>query len=277
MSAYWSNLNKDEDIIALARDGELPKNVWNMIYNPVRANGLKLLDIKKDDIGVDYGCGWGALTIPASNKCKALLAIDQTRETITFLDERRKREKNGSIVAISVDLMKWEPFYNGCFKNNFDFAIVNGVLEWIPVREDVELKEWFKKKPAKLCQPSKNPRATQLEFLKMVYKNLKEGGKLYLAIENRYSWKYLFKKDEHSNLMFTSLLPRKWANLICNLWYGRPYLTYTYSYDDLMQLLCEAGFELMLPYSAYPDYRFPKIVKRNAPKYCPSFIIIARK
>ena len=121
------------------------------------------------------------------------------------------------------------------------------------------LIQFFKRGGFQLTRPERDPRILQLEFLRMVFKNLKEKGRLYLGIENRYDYQYfLWKKDQHSNLMYTAFLPREISNVISNMWYGRPYVNYLYSKDKLEKLLQDAGFTGIETYAAFPDYKFPK-------------------
>ena len=55
-----------------------------------------------------------------------------------------------------------------------------------------------------------NPKVIQESFLKKVYNSLNTDGKLLLAIENRYDYKYFLGfKDPHAQTLFTTILPKK--------------------------------------------------------------------
>ena len=277
---YWSNLNEkeQEDLLSVLEDKncrdavkEKFPHLEDIIFEPGRAAGLKLLDIKTDEIGVDYGCMWGNLLIYSAKNCKAMVGVDQTRGSLKFLQYRLKEENLDNCFLINCNLRKRLEL-----DNTFDFAIVNGVLEWIPEDKKIQLKKFFKKGCFQFRKPKSAPRVVQLEFLKMIFKNLKRKGRLYLAIENRYDYQYfLWKKDQHSNLMYTAFLPREISNIISNIWYGRPYVNYLYSQNELEKLLKEAGFENIKKYAAFPDYRFPqKIIplrKNITPDYRPGY------
>lgn len=265
-SGYWSNLSREEQKVLLnnlEKDTthnavkKLFPNFKNIIFDPMRSVGLTLLDIKKHEIGVDYGCMWGNLLIYCAKKCRTMFGIDKTRESLEFVKCRLKEESLSNCYLLNANLRENIPL-----KEMFDFAIVNGVLEWIPDENDVELKAFFtRSKLSKfgIKKHSNNPKLVQLNFLKMVYRNLKPGGKLYLAIENRYDYQYfLWKRDPHPNLFYTAFLPRKIANLISNSWYGRPYVNYLYSMNELDQLNKEAGFAEVEKYATFPNYRFPQ-------------------
>lgn len=270
LQGYWSNLSKDQQTAFLA---SLEKRSTvetvraffpereKIIFDPMRSVGLKLLGIKEDEVGVDYGCMWGGLLTYAAKCCRAMLGIDQTHDSLVFLKHRLKENglNNCSLLQMNlretIDLQK-----------TFDFAIVNGVLEWLPEEGEIELENFLSKKKAKFAKPKRNPGEIQLEFLKMVRKNLKKDGRMYLAIENRYDYQYfLWKKDPHCNIYYTAFLPRKIANLFSNLYYGRPYINYLYSPKKLESLIKEAGFSSVQKYAVFPDYRFPqKIMPWNS-------------
>ncbi|KKM77144.1 hypothetical protein LCGC14_1372940 [marine sediment metagenome] len=253
-------------------DSWLNPNETDEMLSPIRANGLKLLDIKPHQIGVDYGCGRGALLIPAAKQCKLMIGIDNTKESIKFLTNRIEEEKITNCCLFVRNIKEV------ALDNAVDFSIVNGVLEWIPVKEKVDIRSYFRRRVPEFCVPEKNPLTLQLEFLKRVYSNLKQGGKLYLGIENRYDWRYfLWKKDPHTNLMWTSIFPRRFANLRCNLAYGRPYETYTYSPKALKRLLLRAGFASVSLYEALPSYHYPKRLRPLKNPLTGSIIALAIK
>lgn len=260
---YWSNLSKkDQAFLLRSLEGDSTRNVvnkWfpmleNIIFDPMRPVGLRLLEIKEHEVGVDYGCMWGNLLIYCAKNCRSMLGVDQTRESLEFVKYRLKEENLFNCYLLNTNLRKSLPL-----KETFDFAIVNGVLEWIPDDNDVELKAFLRKSKSRIKKPSSNPKLVQFDFLRMVYRNLKPAGKLYLAIENRYDYQhFLWKKDVHPGLFYTAFLPRKIANIISNIWYGRPYVNYIYSRRELEKLIKRAGFETVETYAVFPDYRFPK-------------------
>ena len=121
----------------------------------------------------------------------------------------------------------------------------------------LSFKMTIKKSPKK----ENKPRDYQLKFLTEVNKHLKKSGKLYLAIENRWDYQhFLWKRDPHSNLFYTAILPRKIANLISKIIYGRSYVNYIYSINGLKKLLNESGFRISKKFAVFPDYRFPQIM-----------------
>ena len=104
---------------------------------------------------------------------------------------------------------------------------------------------------------------------------------LYLAIENRWDYRHLlWKRDSHSNLFYTAILPRWISNIISKIVYGRRYVNYIYSMKALERLLSLAGFSITKKYAAFPDYRFPQqiidIDYKDTSDYYPVYSSLAK-
>ena len=263
-AGYWSNLdqNENDEFIEYLKSASSAKDAlikmypqyYDVVFSPKREAGLELLELEGDEACVDYGCMWGALTVPLAKRTRFVLGVDQTIHSLTFLRRRIEDEKLANIDLLCENLNRMP-----IVKKKFDVAIVNGVLEWIPEKGEIELKRYYGKEAKKTY--SYNPKDMQIDFLKKVYSNLNAGGKLYLAIENRYDFKMFFGvKDPHANLMFTSILPRKMANFISMRNLGRPYVNWLYSFSTLKNILRNVGFNTVNLYSCFPDYRFPKFI-----------------
>ena len=260
---YWSNLDKEENRRFLeSLDRLAPREAIRtsypqyegIIFSPKRDAALELLDIKPGETGVDYGCMWGALSVGMSRRGAAVLAMDQTYESLVFLAHRVKDEGLDDIVLAQSDIRQ------APLEELADFAVVNGVLEWIPEAGEVELKKFFGKKAGRAA-PRRAPEEMQLRFLEQVCRNMKAGGRLLLTIENRYDYsQFIGKRDPHANLWLTSVLPRPLANLISQAALGRPYVNYLYSFPALKNLLLKAGFSRAELYMCFPDYRFPELI-----------------
>jgi SAM-dependent methyltransferase len=269
IEGYWSNLSKAENnelIESLqnmsTRDAINNHHQWlyDVIFSPKREAGLELLEMSGDEVCIDCGCMWGALTIPLSKRCKYVLGVDQTLNSLKFLNARIKEEKIQNIDLLCNNLKIFDEF-----ANRFDVAIVNGVLEWIPEEGPIELKKYYGKYAKKNYKL--NPFLQQMEFLKKVNQLLTKDGKLYLAIENRYDFKmFLGGKDPHANLLFTTFLPRKISNWLSFKQLGRPYINWLYSFEGIDLLLKSSGFSKVDLYMCFPDYRFPeRIIPYNMP------------
>jgi hypothetical protein len=258
---YWSNLSKNESRSLVSsltniktRDAinKFYPSLFDIIFSPKREAGLELLNLSGHEYCVDYGCMWGALTIPLAKRCDYVLGIDQTMDSLRFLKIRAKEEELYNIDLLCTNIKKIN-----IFQNKFDIAIVNGVLEWIPEDGSIELKTYFGKFKRKKYKTS--PIHQQVDFLNKLRENLSENGKLYLAIENRFDYKmFLGCRDPHTNLLFVSILPRKVSDFISLIVLGRPYVNWLYSFGGIKALLEESGFSKIQLYMCFPDYRFPE-------------------
>lgn len=258
---YWSNLSQEDNRKLVERLASMsPREairathpeVEEVIYSPKRAGGLELLNLQGHETAVDFGCMWGALTVPLAKLCAQVLAVDQTLPSLRFLAARARDEQLSNISLLCHDIRTLPEL-----PVKADVAVVNGVLEWIAEEEPVELKAYFGKRQER----GFSPRAGELQraFLQKVRETLKPDGRLYLAIENRYDFKMFFGgKDPHAGLPFTTLLPRRGADWVSRRILGRPYVTWIYSFDGLRRLLQDVGFSDVDLYMCFPDYRYPE-------------------
>ncbi len=272
-TGYWSNLSKSankEFIDAVQNIGPykavedfLPQ-YKDMIFSARREAALDLFDHKPSGICIDYGCMWGVMSFGMAKRGYTVLALDQTYESLQFISKRTIAENSLNIITIKSDIREF------ALKDLADYAIVNGVLEWVPENSEVIVKDYYNGKDDDLKKSneyidSENPRKMQLAFLKNVRDNLKQGGQLLLTIENKLSYEYFMgKSDPHSNLLFTTFLPRIISNAISKLFRKREYRNYIYSFDELKQLVKDAGFSHLDDYCCFPNYHFPALVLPNS-------------
>ncbi len=262
-SGYWSNLSVKEnqkflEILSDAPPEEAVRKVipqfFDMIYSSKREAALEFLDHSKPGICIDYGCMWGVLSFGMAKRGHSVIAVDQTYESLCFLQKRSLNENEKKIIPVQTDIRKFE------LSGVADFAIVNGVLEWIPVNENVNVGDYYSKSKA-MNVKEEEPMFMQKEFLKNVFESLKSGGKLMLAIENRFSYEYfLGKKDPHANILFTTFLPRRISDIISRYRKNRPYRNYVYSFSALKKMVSESGYKNVYLYSAFPNYHFPELI-----------------
>ena len=260
-TGYWSNLSKKQNaklmkLLGAHTTRECIKiaqpNVFDVIFSDKRAAGLELLRLTGSEAAVDLGCMWGALTIPLAKQVESVLGVDQTIESLLFSEARAKEEGLDNVKFLCGNLRNIS-----LPEEAFDIAIVNGVLEWIPEQEPVVVDEfWY---GTNKRYSTGNPGEMQKIFLKNVFAGLKVGGRLMLAIENRYDYKMIFgERDPHTGTMFTTLLPRWIANLISKISRRREYRPWIYSFNGLQALLKQVGFSSVTLYAVWPDYRSPE-------------------
>lgn len=219
------------------KSDQFQDSLLRYIFDPRRSAFSFQLPIDKDSKVLDVGCGWGSLSIQLHNKAAQIHGMDLTQARLRFFKNWLSAKDINNISIVCGGDTQFLPYKD----NFFDLVLMNGILEWTPLSFEGD------------------PEEVQIKYLQEVRRILKDDGYLYLAIENRYGYQYfLGKPDDHSNLLFGSLLPRKIANLYSALVRDKPYRTYTYSYDKYRQLLNRAGFPSETAYSVLPNYRYPQ-------------------
>lgn len=273
-NGYWSLLDQDRMRKILSDLSEysclefVRKNFpqWeDLIFSLKRAAGVGILDIRAGDVVVDIGCMWGALTVPVARTDCKVIGIDQTKESLLFHQKRLKEEGLTNVDLVCADVRKLS------FKeSSVDKVIVNGVLEWIPEPVNVAFEKERKgeKTDRNIIKHifrhngnGNSPRAVQRGFLSKINSALKEGGTLYLAIENRFDIQFfLGGRDPHTDFRFVNVLPRFLQIPYSVLLSGRPFLTWIYSENELRELLRSSGFSKVEIMYAFPCYQFPELI-----------------
>ncbi len=192
---------------------------------------------------LDLGSGYGTLSFEVAKKYLEVWSLEGVRERVEFQNMRAGGE--------NVELVRGN-FSDPPFKDrSFDLIICNGVLEWVALNE------------------TGNPKDVQLEFLKKMRSKLTESGCLYIGIENRFGYPMIIGAPDHTNMPFTSLMPRGFADVAVkhfrkhfkkglvtdNQWPN--YRTYTYDWPGYVELLNKAGFDNIEVYWCFPSYNFP--------------------
>jgi 2-polyprenyl-3-methyl-5-hydroxy-6-metoxy-1,4-benzoquinol methylase len=210
-----------------------------------------LIPCKKDSVVLDIGSGFGNVTIPIASYHSKVVAVDGSLPLLQYSKLRAESEGIKNIDFIQVNSfdkcdLPFEP-------KSFDVIILNGVLEWVG-SEDIK----------------SNPRTIQLAFLRQIRTLLKDDGALFIGIENRLFPGWL-KRDPHSKLPLTSILPRKIANCYAKFkGFKNGYGTYIYSRGGYKRLLKESGFNSSNFYYPFTSYREPNYIysdNRKAYKY----------
>ena len=152
--------------------------LYKIITDSNRSDFLYLLNIKKDDLALDLGAGWGQISVPLSRLCD-VVSLEGNLEKIELLKEIAQQENRDNIQYVAANIS------DTIFENKqFDLVILNGVLEWVGA---------FSK--------GISPIEIQQNVIQNAYNLLKPGGVLYIGIENKYGLKYLLgEKDDHSGL-----------------------------------------------------------------------------
>ena len=225
--------------IEIAMDSmEKPEGFHALAFDEERRNLSTFLPVKKDAIVLDYGCGVGGISFNLAKSCKHVYSIDQSIFRTRFIKSRYEHTAVSNITAICAGSSRFLPFP----KDSFDIVVMNGVLEWMPISMDG------------------NPYQIQINALTEINRVLKKGGALYLAIENRFGYRYVIQRkgDSHNQkkkkVQYITLFPRFLSNIYSHIIIGQPYRCYLYSYFGYKRMLKKTNFSKCDFYFPYPDH-----------------------
>ena len=254
---YWGEVDRNRalELIEAARQGSWVEAVRarfpekdNMIFgllDPQRASWAPMLGLDEKSTALDIGSGYGCISQSLSRFVGEVYSVEAVTERIDFTRERLRQEQihNVQLVQASATALP-------LMDNSFDLVVVNGVLEWVG--------EW---------DLTVDPRTVQINFLKRIFRLLKNDGVLLIGIENRVGWGLLLGGNDHSGMPYTSLVPRGVASFMLKqnsephfrtkLNPRKQYRTYTYSERGYRKLLAETGFASTSSYWADPGYNQP--------------------
>lgn len=203
-----------------------------------RSDFVNDLHLQPGSMVLDIGCGWGFASQRCLDSGALVVGTDNSIKRLDFCAARFEQQGyKDRFVAIELDANREIPFKD----SSFDAVIVSGLVEWLPETTYGD------------------PSSIQSAFMEKVYKLLRPGGRLYLAIENRYWGRYfLGARDLHSLQRLTSILPRRIARAYSLLLSGKDYRVYTYSLFAYINLLKRLGFQKLDVTYPDPDYVQPK-------------------
>ena len=246
VNRYWGKIPEHEMKEAIAtidQDGweEFQKKYQKRLdvaFDDSRADWRFEVPLPDNSVILDMGAGLGRNTIPLARIAKQVVAFDQSLERARFIRRRVQKEglTNTRVFVGDVFQLPFAP-------KSFDLIVMNGVLEWVGKTDRFS-----------------NPRDAQRAALSICRELLRDGGHLYIGIENRYSFVYLRGTPEHGGLRYTTFLPRRIASLYTRIRQGEPYRTYTHTRAGYQKLLHEAGFTQPTFFLPYPGYNLPRIV-----------------
>ena len=225
------------------------------------------IDYSHTGVCLDIGSGWGANAFGLAHYYNQVWSLEAVKQRVIFQKIRQEQDHIDNIKFVRTDWLHL-PFPD----NYFDLVVANGALEWVG-----------------LSDYSKYPRDLQIEFLKETRRVLKPNGCLYIGIENRYALSLFFGSVDHSGLPFTSIIPRKLADLVVRRSgksgeYGqhaimknwRDYRTYTYSQAGYEKLLRAANYNYINCYWS-TNYNMPKVAGRLHDESFPYYLKTSRR
>jgi len=209
----------------------LKENDWALLYHlsPMRHNVLKWYEFDKKANLLEIGAGCGAVTGLFCEKVGRVVAIDLSKRRSTINATRNRNFDNLEILVGNFEDIKLE--------EKFDYITLIGVLEY---------SIYYLNSPDPF-----------IDMLKKVKSMLKPGGKLLLAIENKYGLKYWAgATEDHTGNLFDGIQGYVGVDKVR-----------TFSKGTLKKMLETAGFESNDFYYPFPDYKLPLEVYSE--KYLP--------
>lgn len=187
----------------------------------IRENILNWYPFSDGSDILEIGAGLGTITGMLASHSKTITAVEASKRRAQVIYERHSDHDN--LLIYQADFKDIE------FTKKYDYIVMVGVLEY-----------------AKIYQKTRDPYKT---FLNKIKKLLKPGGKLLIAIENRYGIKYWAGSSEDH-------LGREYAGL---LGYDGEKVR-TFGKTELTNLLQSSGFNHTKMYYPFPDYKLPSVL-----------------
>jgi SAM-dependent methyltransferase len=195
---------------------------WPILYHlsPERRNLLEWYPFEKTGTLLEIGAGCGALTGLFCEKMEEVVAVELSRKRSMIISQRCKNFQNLEILVGNFSDME--------FGETFDYVTLIGVLEY-----------------AKNFMPVHQPHH---DLLRRACALLNPGGRLILAIENKYGLKYWAgSREDHTTGLFDSIQGYS----------DHGTLHETFGKQELIDLITPSGFENIHFYYPHPDYKIP--------------------
>ncbi len=226
----YSDGDVEDQILDIVRNNEDYSEIlaatdnWAIFYHltPVRENLLEWYDFDPAANLLEIGGGCGALSGLFARKLKEVKVVELSKRRAEILYSRHRSCGNLEVFAGNLNDMS--------FAEKFSYVTLIGVLEY--AGKFTEGPEPFK------------------TFLGKVRSYLKPGGRLLLAIENKFGLKYWAgAREDHTGRIFDGIEG-----------YPNDKSVQTFGRVELEKLLLSAGFSSCVFYYPMPDYKLPKVI-----------------
>jgi len=233
---FYSDGDIEDVLLDICKNGDIEKNLqegnsWPVLYHlsKERENLLEWYDFGENKSLLEIGSGCGALTGLFGRKLDRVVCIELSKRRSLINANKNGKTGKAEIYVGNFQEVKLD--------EKFDYITLIGVFEY-----------------SKLYINGEKPFHTMLEKLKG---NLKEGGKVIIAIENKMGLKYFSgMAEDHTGSPFDGLNN-----------YVRGESAVTFSKPEIEKILNECGFGDMEFYYPMPDYKLPKVVYSE--DFCP--------
>lgn len=202
------------------------KSSWPILYHlsPLRANIVDWLPIDKTAKVLEVGSGCGAITETLSRKAGEVVCVELSARR-SHINAYRNQDSDNITIHVG-NFSDIEP----SLPADFDYVCLIGAFEY-----------------------GQSYIATQTpyeDFLKIMLRHVKEGGRLVIAIENRFGLKYFAGcKEDHLGTYFCGLEG-----------YPEGGSARTFTRAGLQKILAACGVTEYSFYYPYPDYKFPTVI-----------------
>ncbi len=226
----YSDGDIEEELLKIVRTTEdydavlLRETRWPILYHlhKDRENILAWYPFTGEEETLEIGAGCGALTGLLAKNCKSVLCNDISLRRSKINAYKNSDYDNIEILVGSFSDIKLD--------KKFDIITLIGVLEY-----------------AGLYVQADNP---YVEMLKKIKAFLKPGGKVLIAIENRFGLKYWAGcREDHTGRYYDGLEGYPDSKGIR-----------TFSKKELQEILNQSGLTQYKFYYPMPDYKFAKMI-----------------
>lgn len=196
---------------------------WPILYHlsHLRSNIIRWLPIDKSDSILEVGAGCGAVTCGLAETGANVTCIDLSKRR-SLINAYRNQDKDNIEIMVG-NFSDIEPNLT----HKYDLITLIGVFEY-----------------GQAYIPGVKPYET---FLRTIARNLAPGGKIVIAIENKFGLKYWAGcKEDHVGKFFEGIEG-----------YPTTKGVRTFSKKELEELAKVCGFSKWKFYYPYPDYKFP--------------------
>lgn len=211
--------------------------------NDAKAGFYLTLPVPTNALAIDLGAGSGVIAGALATRFRRVIALERDPGWCRFM-QYRFAEDGAPVEVIEGSALDIPAEAEGA-----DLAVVNGVLEWVASGDDAALLK-------------RSPAAVQLSFLRGVLGTLRRGGRLGLAIENRFHYENFRGASPHGEPAYAAVVPRRIAGWMTRAQRGEPYRTWIYGTRGYERLLRAAGFVNVEIRAAVPTYHRPKLAIR---------------